>query len=81
MVALKLALKSFFNTVGTLGILEGQQIRQSWFLLDYITILVFQFKLDGSIMVILEQEQLFLAQEKPEELGQARVRADKTANV
>ena len=32
-------------------------------------------------MVVLEQEQLFLGQEEPEELGQTRVRADKAAYV
>ena len=32
-------------------------------------------------MVVLEQEQLFLAQEEPEKLGQARVCTDKTAYV
>ena len=32
-------------------------------------------------MVELEQEQLFLAQEKPDKLGQARVCTDKTAYV
>ena len=31
--------------------------------------------------MVLEQEQLFLAQEEPKKLGQARVRTDKTAYV